>query len=131
MPGVFQTNALDSEAGNDAMSLCVLVGFVVQNDPAILLIPEPVFLTDSHITGPRVRSILQCETAAASGTKTRPAPFVRVDPHDRRPRHRAAARHRSKGAWLMGGLLKFFGSVIGIIFLIGLIVVILLLALIF
>ena len=31
----------------------------------------------------------------------------------------------------MGGLLKFFGSVVGIIFLIGLIVVILLLALIF
>jgi hypothetical protein len=31
----------------------------------------------------------------------------------------------------MGGLLKFFGSVIGIIFLIGLVVVILLLALIF
>ena len=31
----------------------------------------------------------------------------------------------------MGGLLKFFGSVVGIIFLIGLIVIILLLALIF
>jgi hypothetical protein len=38
---------------------------------------------------------------------------------------------RAKGEAIVGGILKFFGSVVGIIFLIGLLVVIGLLALIF
>lgn len=48
---------------------------------------------------------------------------------DRRPAVPAAAR--SEKGQSMSGILKFLGSVVGIIFLIGLIVVILLLMLIF